>query len=95
MFGYIECAKDELRVKELVQYRSYYCGVCHSLRSISAFGGLVLANDAVFYALLTDIFEKSEHMESKCFIKPQKHLCAMGEHIDRAALINIILFITL
>ena len=31
MFGYVLVNKPELKIKDFEKYRSYYCGLCHSL----------------------------------------------------------------
>lgn len=53
MFGYVKVAKDELKVREYNVYKSYYCGLCKTLKSeygyLSRFG---LNYDSVFLALL-------------------------------------------
>lgn len=53
MFGYVKLAKDELKVREYNVYKSYYCGLCKTLKSeygyLSRFG---LNYDSVFLALL-------------------------------------------
>lgn len=53
MFGYVKVNKDELKVREYNVYKSYYCGLCKTLKEeygyFSRFG---LNYDSVFLALL-------------------------------------------
>lgn len=53
MFGYVKVNQDELKVREYNVYKSYYCGLCKTLKSeygyLSRFG---LNYDSVFLALL-------------------------------------------
>lgn len=55
MFGYITVCKDELKIKDYIKYKAYYCGVCHSLGKYynhsMRFG---LSYDLTFLALLMD-----------------------------------------
>jgi len=92
VFGYVECANDELRLKELKQYKAYYCGVCRSLCRISPLCSFTLSSDAVFYALLTDA-SNSNIVKQRCSFGLKSCLCAVGERVDNAAIINTILFI--
>lgn len=53
MFGYVKVNKDELKVREYNVYKSYYCGLCKTLKSeYGYFSRFVLNYDSVFLALL-------------------------------------------
>lgn len=53
MLGYVKVNKDELRVREYNVYKSYYCGLCKTLKSeYGYFSRFVLNYDSVFLALL-------------------------------------------
>ncbi len=53
MFGYVKVNKDELRVREYNVYKSYYCGLCKTLKcEYGYFSRFVLNYDSVFLALL-------------------------------------------
>ena len=73
MFGYVRVNKDELKVREYNVYKSYYCGLCKTLKSeygyFSRFG---LNYDSVFLALLlSSVTEDSYHCEnSRCIAHP-------------------------
>lgn len=62
MFGYVKVNKDELRVREYNVFRSYYCGLCKTLKTeygyFSRFG---LNYDSVFLALLLSSVTEAEY----------------------------------
>ncbi len=73
MFGYVTPLKGELKVKEYNLFRSYYCGLCLSIKK--DFGNLprsVLNYDMTFLALLLDGLneDKVQFKHSRCFIHP-------------------------
>ena len=59
MFGYVLVNKPELKIKDFEKYRSYYCGLCHSLGERHGTGGRVTLNyDMTFLIMiLTDLYE--------------------------------------
>jgi hypothetical protein len=54
MFGYIKIAKDELRVRELKNYKNFYCGLCKQIANYSQFSRIMLSYDMVFFSLLIE-----------------------------------------
>ena len=62
MFGYVKVNKDELRLREYNVYKSFYCGLCKTLKSeygyFSRFG---LNYDSVFLALLLSSVTEDEY----------------------------------
>ena len=51
MFGYVVINKPELKFKEFDVYKSFYCGLCYSLRSRYGFvGQFTLSYDMTFNA---------------------------------------------
>lgn len=54
MFGYVKVAEDELKVKEVKRYNSYYCGLCRQIACYSQASRLMLSYDMVFLALLME-----------------------------------------
>lgn len=53
MLGYVKVNKDELKVREYNVYKSYYCGLCKTLKcEYGYFSRFVLNYDSVFLALL-------------------------------------------
>ena len=73
MFGYVKVTKDELKVREYNVYKSYYCGLCKTLKSeygyFSRFG---LNYDSVFLALLLSSVIQDEYDcdSSRCIAHP-------------------------
>lgn len=67
MFGYVLVNKPELKIKEFDLYRSYYCGVCNSLKKRYGLAGrLTLNYDMTFLAmLLSDLYDK-ETCDASC-----------------------------
>ena len=62
MFGYIQANNRELKIKDFETYRSYYCGLCHTLKKRYGRRGQLLLNyDMTFLALvLTGLYEPEE-----------------------------------
>ena len=62
MFGYVKINKDELKMREYNVFRSYYCGLCKTLKTeygyFSRFG---LNYDSVFLALLLSSVTEDEY----------------------------------
>ncbi len=95
MFGYINVNQEELRVREVKLYRSYYCGVCHSLKKDYGFAGqATLSYDMTFLALLLhSLYEDDENIvKERCLPHPFKpHTCVISEYCDYAAAVNVML----
>lgn len=75
MYGYIQICKPELKFREFDEYRTYYCGLCHSLKDhFGSKGQLFLSYDLTFLALLLDsLYEpQSVKKESRCIAHPLK-----------------------
>ena len=73
MFGYVTVNRPEMKVKELERYRSYYCGLCHSLHErFGRRGQLFLSYDGVFLTiLLTGLYEPEEAGRvTRCIVHP-------------------------
>lgn len=73
MFGYITVNKPELKIKELEEYRAYYCGLCGALRKRCGLKGqLSLSYDLTFLAmLLTGLYDgRTEDVPCKCIFHP-------------------------
>ncbi len=95
MFGYVVINEQELKVREVGQYRSYYCGFCKRLKDKYGFlGQMTLSYDMTFLImLLTDLYDaKDEVGEKRCLIHPlEKHITRVNEFTDYAADMNLIL----
>lgn len=96
MFGYIAPVLSALTEEQKQRYRSFYCGLCHSLRTRHGQAGrLSLSNDMTFLALLlSSLYEpESSSSVSRCGIHPLKqHPFFSSRMIDFAADMNILLF---
>ena len=95
MFGYIQANVRELKVREYEEYRSYYCGLCHSLKKRYGLpAGLLLNYDMTFLALLlTALYEPSMTAgRERCLPHPVKrHPFLTGDTVDYAADMTILL----
>jgi len=72
MFGYIQPNKDELRFREYMEYRAYYCGLCKCIgRRFNELSKLSLSYDCTFLALFLSGMAGSESTEKcRCAYKP-------------------------
>ena len=95
MFGYITVNRPELKIKDDVLYRSFYCGLCRSLKKRHGPGGqATLSYDMTFVALLLSaLYEpETEDGTSFCLIHPaERHPIVKNEYIDYAADMNLLL----
>lgn len=95
MFGYITVNQPEMKFKEFDVYRSFYCGLCHSLKErYGNIGRVTLSYDMTFLAmLLTGLYEtQTRHIQSRCLTHPiKKHRASVNEFTEYAADMNIFL----
>lgn len=95
MFGYIVINEQELKVKEVGLYRSYYCGFCRELkRKYGAAGQLTLSYDMTFLIMvLCDLYDAEDTVgETRCAAHPLgKHPTRINRFTDYAADMNLIL----
>ncbi|MDE6433692.1 MAG: hypothetical protein K2L07_05625 [Lachnospiraceae bacterium] len=77
MFGYIVVNESELKMREMEEYRSYYCGLCRELKQCyGRKGQLSLSYDLTFLIiLLAGLYEPEEIIErQRCMVHPfRKH----------------------
>ena len=97
MFGYVTPLKSELKIKDYVKFRSYYCGLCMSFKkNIGNLPRLTLNYDMAFLAVLLDsISEKEPSVEIKrCLPHPfeKKPIIINNDSIDYAAAMNLSLY---
>ncbi len=97
MFGYVNVLKDELKVKDYMIFRSYYCGLCHALgKSCSQSARLGLSFDMTFLALLLSALSKDsiQTKESVCMAHPfsKRKFVISDRAIDYAANASSILY---
>lgn len=95
MFGYVLINKPELKIKDFEVYRSYYCGLCHTLGERHGLKGRVtLTYDMTFLLmLLSDLYEAEERVtESRCLMHPvQKHKARQSEITEYCADMEVLL----
>lgn len=75
MLGYVKVNKDELKLREYNVYKSYYCGLCKTLKSeYGYFSRFVLNYDSVFLALLLSSVTEDEYdcKNEICIAHPTK-----------------------
>jgi hypothetical protein len=87
MFGYIKPYQPELKLREMTQYRSAYCGLCHTLsRRYGATARLLVNYDFVLLVLL---FWSGgcETKKRRCIKHPFRGRCQLCENpaLDYAA----------
>lgn len=96
MFGYIAPVLSVLSEEQKARYRSFYCGLCHSLKMrYGESGRLSLSNDMTFLAmLLSSLYEPdSASARSRCAVHPLKQQGWLSSPmIDYAADMNALLF---
>ena len=96
MFGYVKVYKDELKVKEYDAFRSYYCGLCMTLKREYGFSSrLALNYDSVFLALmLSSISDTRPSLKARrCIANPLKKRPVLEENkcLSYSAAVMVIL----
>lgn len=95
MFGYITVNKEELKLRELKEYHTYYCGLCKALKKEAGISArLTLSYDMTFLILLlTGLYEpESKYYQQRCAVHfgRQEEICE-NEYSFYAADMNILL----
>ena len=95
MFGYIMINKPEMKIKDFEKYRSYYCGLCESLKQRHGLlGRSMLTYDMTFLVmLLADLYEmKDQEKCCRCMMHPvRKHCQRTNQAGDYCADMTILL----
>ncbi len=95
MFGYVLVDKPELKIREFDVYKSWYCGLCRTLKDRSgALGQLTLTYDMTFLVLiLHGLYEPDMQCgECRCIAHPmQKHATRVDRFTEYAADMNLLL----
>lgn len=95
LFGYVFPCQDELKVRELREYRAYYCGLCRCLKKSYGFmGQLSLTYDMAFLGiLLTALYEPDITVQDiRCMVHPaHKHMVKKSFYLEYAADMNVLL----
>ncbi len=98
MFGYIRPLECELRVREQMEYRAIYCGLCKTLQK--RYGQptrLALNYDCAFLAALCLALGDAPHpscRRKRCLLKPfrgKNPVAEPSEALDYAADVNVLL----
>ena len=83
MFGYIIVNRQELKLRELDVYQSWYCGLCRQLKEkYGVRGQLTLTYDMTFLILLLSGLYEAE--EETAFVRCAAH--PLGKHAARSSL---------
>lgn len=95
MFGYVNIYKPELKVKDYIKFKAYYCGLCSVLRErYGPLGQMTLTYDMTFLViLLTSLYEsKTVKKQHRCVVHPVKKQEQLVNELTRyAADMNIAL----
>lgn len=96
MFGYVLPLKGELKIKDYEKFKSYYCGLCLSIKNnYGNLPRLVLNYDMTFLAVLLDSLEdkKCSFVTGRCIAHPikKKYFIVNNKAVDYAAFCNICL----
>ncbi len=96
MIGYIKTYQPELKMKDLVRYNAYYCGVCHAIKKDwGQIPRLTLNYDCVFIALFIDSFKQEQlnYENFRCPVHPviKKKKLLYNESLEFTADINVYL----
>lgn len=96
MFGYIRPLKGELKVRQYEDYRSLYCGMCHTLARRCGLAARWTVNyDFTFLAML--LWEAEEplcYIHKRCMVSPfrKKRCCStQAASLETAADYSVIL----
>jgi hypothetical protein len=95
MFGYVNINKPELKVKDFLKYKAYYCGLCKTLKTKYGYiGQMTLSYDMTFLViLLTSLYESDTvNKKERCIANPfRKHDLLSNEITGYVADMNIAL----
>ncbi len=95
MFGYVVVNRQELKIRELDLYKSYYCGLCRELKERFGIAGQISLNYDVTFALLflSALYEPPvQRGTTRCAVHPvMKQTVRRNEITAYAADMNILL----
>lgn len=75
LFGYVTIAAGALTPEQQARYRSFYCGLCHTLKErYGVMGRMTLSYDVTFlYLLLSSLYEpEAQSGQARCLPHPLK-----------------------
>jgi len=89
LFGYVICNKNEMKIRDYETYRSYYCGLCHTLlKRYGRKGQALLSYDLTFLNILLESLYEEPLTERKerCIVHPVgKHHMVYNEITEYTA----------
>ena len=95
MFGYVKANKPELKIREFVRYKGFYCGLCRTLKKRHGRRGqMTLTYDMTFLViLLSSLYEPAtEETKKRCLVHPAKKQYMLWNEVSAyAADMNILL----
>ena len=96
MFGYLRLYKDEIRIKDMKKYSSYYCALCNEIKKdYGVFWTFFLNYESTYILLFLESYLKCDTEEKimKCHMNPfqKKKIEINGDNLKYAAFINMYL----
>ncbi len=96
MFGYIQVDKDELKVRDYNLFKSYYCGVCQTLKKEFGFPArYFLSYDVTFLAVLLSALQEEmpKVCPQRCLANPmiRRPVAQKNPVLSYAAAVNVLL----
>lgn len=96
MFGYLRLCKDEIRIKDMKKYSSYYCALCNEIKKdYGVFWTLFLNYESTYILLFLESCLKCDTEEKilKCHMNPfqKKKIEVNSENLKYTAFINMYL----
>lgn len=96
MFGYLRPFKEELRLKDIKKYSSYYCALCNGIkRDYGRFWTFFLNYESVYILLFLESYTANEKDEQNitCHMNPfmKKKIQINHNNLEYAAFVNMLL----
>ena len=95
MFGYIQYNKEALSEEEYAIYRSYYCGLCKSIKQLYGIKMTrILSNDLTFIQILLSALNEPDEVihEEKCAVHYMRKITSRTNcYDDYVAKMNVVL----
>lgn len=97
MFGYVTPCIQELKVKDYYKFKSYYCGLCKSIKkNYGELPRISLNYDMTFLSIFLDSLDNHNNTFKKsfCYIHPHKKKVILENNpaLNYAAFCNVVLF---
>lgn len=97
MFGYCKCDRNELKLKDIKKYSSYYCSLCHALgKNFGLPYRFALSNDMTFILVCLDAVTNKQSLNvGRCPINPFKKTSAQinAQVLNYVAFLNYYLML--